>query len=183
MPINTPKNSFLSYIIILLALFILVFFTKNIFWTLQQSLDLKDEKNAKVQSNEAELSRLNNIKKDFSDNTSDATVEISKFTKAFDDQAIINHVYDYVEKINENGTAIALKSVNFSKGKVGDLWFNEVNVNVTARFGSEQTLMNMISYFIDPDANYTFFIDSLSYPAIWKSTSFQTSIPLKLFYK
>lgn len=183
MPISTPKNSFLWYIIILLALFILVFFTKNIFWSLQENLDIKDQKTIEIQSSQTELSRLNAIQKEFSDNTSEATVEISKFTQPFDDQAIIDHIYDYVEKVNSDGTVIAIRSVNFSEWKVGDLWFNEANINVTARFGNEQILMNMVSYFINPDANYTFFIDSLSYPAVWESTSFQTSIPLKLFYK
>ena len=183
MSINTPKNTFLSYIIILLALFILVFFTKNTFSALQQNLDTKDQKNSIVQSNETELARLNKIEKDFSDNSSEATSEISKFTKDFDDQAIIDHIYDYVEKVNSEGTAVAIKSVNFSEGKIGDLWFKEANINVTARFGNEQRLLDMLSYFTNPDANYTFFIDSLSYPAIWKSTSFQVSIPLKLFYK
>lgn len=177
------NHTFLGYIIVLLALFVLVFFTKNVFGDLQQNLDLQDQKNAKLQQNETELSQLNTIKKDFSDNSSEASSQISKFTKPFDDQAIIDHIYDYVSKVNANGTAIALRWVSFSEGTVWDLWFKEATIDVSARFGSEQTLINMISYFIDPDANYTFFIDALSYPAIWKSTSFQASIPLKLFYK
>lgn len=177
------NHTFLWYIIVLLALFILVFFTKNIFWDLQQNLDIQDQNTLKIEQSESELSNLNKIKKDFTSNSSEASSQISKFTKPFDDQAIIDHIYDYVDKVNANGTAIALRWVSFSEWEIGDLGFKEANINVSARFGNEQTLINMISYFIDPDANYTFFIDSLSYPAIWKATSFQASIPLKLFYK
>ena len=183
MPINTPNNNFLWYLVILVALFVLVFFTKNAFSDLQQNMDLQNQKTIELESNKAELERLNTIKKEFNDNTSEAASQIAKFTKPFDDQAIIDHVYDYVAKVNANGTTIALKSVSFSESKEGDLWFKEANINVTARFGWEQVLLDMLKYFINPDANYTFFIESLSLPNIWKSTSFQTSIPLKLFYK
>jgi len=148
MSINTPKNNFVWYILILVALFVLIFFTKNIFADMQQSMDLKNQRLADMQSNEAELARLNKIQKDFSDNNSDATAEISKFTKGFDDQAIINHIYDYIEKLNAENTVVAIKSVSLWEWKVWDLWFK-----------------------------------SLTYPAIWESTSFQTNIPLKLFYK
>ena len=152
--------------IILLALFVLVFFTKTAFSDLQQTIDLQNQKTIKLESNETELKRLNAIQKEFNDNTSDAVNEITKFTKSFDDQAIINHIYDYVAKINANGTAIALRSVSFSESKEGDLGFKEANINVTARFGSEQVLLDMLKYFINSDANYTFFINSLSLPNI-----------------
>jgi len=181
MAINNSQNNFLWYLVILCALFILVFFTKNIFGDIQASLDVKASQETKFSSAESELARLNKIQKDFSSNTSDASKEISKFLQPFDDQALINHIYDYVDKTNTDGTRIALKSVTLSWGEEGDLWFKEANVNVSARFASEATLLAFISYLINEDANYTFFIESLSYPTTWGS--FQASIPLKLLYK
>lgn len=55
------QNTFLAYLLILIAFFIILFFTRNIFADLQVSLDTKEQLSQDILEKEKTLADLNEI--------------------------------------------------------------------------------------------------------------------------
>jgi len=184
MDFQNGNNKFFSYIIILWAFFVLIFFTRTYFYSLQEKLDERYENTSKLEDIKKELSELEKLKKDFVSNQDKLLKNVSKYTIDFNSKNIFNYIYTYVDKANANGKeSIIMKSLNFKEGTVWDLGFTEGTIIVTARFSSQKELLKFMNYLINPNSQYSFFIDNFSYPNFWKGGSFQATIPLKMFYK
>lgn len=75
---KTPhaQNNFLAYLLVLAALFVLIFFTKNIFADMQVVLDEKDQNNSILQDKRETLSELKALKSELEQEGSEALAEI-----------------------------------------------------------------------------------------------------------
>ncbi len=179
------KNSkIISWVLILSSLFIVVLFTKDMFFSLQASFD---EKNLKISEREAKketLDRLDRISKKLKTWTW-KVVEISKYLNDLKEDEILDYIYSMAEKKH----LWVVKSLSISKGKKNELWFLESNISLVIEVKSERNMKKILDYLVKEDWKYKFFIDSFSYKKpkeIWPNKitpAYDVTIPLKLFYK
>ncbi len=73
---NITSNNFVVYALILFGVFILLFFTRNIFSNTQILLDEKATLTSQIQESKENLTRLNNLKNTLYSEGSDAQNEI-----------------------------------------------------------------------------------------------------------
>jgi predicted PurR-regulated permease PerM len=104
MELQSHNSKFLSYIIILIALFFVVFVTKGIFETTQQHLDYKEELALKNSEAETELAELNTLKEKLKNNQDESTKNIARFAIDYKSEDIFQYVYSYVDGINSGNT-------------------------------------------------------------------------------
>ncbi len=181
---NNNNNKFISYLIFLIAFFILVFFTRVYFSQMQVNLDDASTSKSDLQAADQELQKLDTLKNNFDSNQDELSQKVSKYTVDFDSDKLFDYIYSYVNKVNswwrDN---IEMKGLTYTPWEPGDLWFLEWSLTLSARFSSQRALLAFLDYLIDPESEYTFVIDSFSYPNFWKSGPFQVTIPLKMYYK
>jgi len=142
MELQNNNSKFFSYLIILIALFFIVFVTKAFFETTQQRWDTKAQLESDLQSAKEDLSDLNALNLKFTNNEDELSKEISKFTIDFDKDDIFSYVHSYVNSVNSGdtttsdkkreGDTIIIKGINISDGQLGDLGMNEATVSVSA---------------------------------------------------
>ncbi len=184
MDLNGWNQKFVSYVILLISFFILLFFTKAFFYTLQEQFDEKIKNTKEFLDLKKEHLELEELQGKFSSNQDVLLKDISKYTIDFNSENLFNYIHLYVKDFNSKGKdSITIKGVNFSESSAGDLGFNEGTINITARFSSQRALLRFVSYFTSKDSQYTFFMDNFTYPKFGKEGSFQVTLPLKLFYK
>lgn len=91
------NNKLLSLIILLFSLMILVFFTRNSFYTLQSNLDTQVQKTKEQADKKAELEKLNKLKTDLESGKNDM---INRYAIDFKEDEIVNYIYSYLEDTN-----------------------------------------------------------------------------------
>ncbi len=177
------KNNFVVYLLLLLSFFILLFFTKNIYSDIQVQSDTKLLKQTELQKKQATLQKLNDLQTKLKDSGSEALDEIQWFTGAFNDEDIVEYIYSYAQKINLTNDRLVIRDLSISEAWMSDIWFNEGNVQVSAVFSSEDTLLNFISFLTSKWEKYRFYIDTFEYNMNESSGNIQASIPLILYYQ
>ena len=182
---KTPhaQNNFLAYLLVLAALFVLIFFTKNIFADMQVVLDEKDQNNSILQDKRETLSELKALKSELEQEGSEALAEIEWFRGEFSDKDILNYIHEYAWGVNAGNARILVREVSISGDQVSDLGFNKASVDVSASFSSEATMFEFINYLTSSGEKYKFYISNFSYPMNDSSGNLQVSIPLTLYYK
>ena len=115
MKTNNTRNKFYSYLIILFSIFILFFLTKNFFYTLQESLDMKSSYSSELIKQNEQLTELNNIKKEIESDKNSIEKKLNKFLISFDTKEFLNYIYDYVEKNNTLKNNIRVNNISFNK--------------------------------------------------------------------
>lgn len=179
---NKKNNKIYWYVIILISLFILVLFTRVQLENIQNSIDEKFKSEANYQSARDEISRLNNIESEL--NSSE--IDVSKYTNEVDEDNIIDYIFGNIENDNKDIASIGeviVRSISFREGKINETWFNETNIVLNLRVPNEDRMYNILDFFIKEDSEYKFFIDSFYYPGNIQDSSFNITIPLKIFYK
>lgn len=71
------QNNFIAYLLVLASLFILIFFTKNIFADMQVTLDEKHLNTSALEEKRATLSELKSLKAELDKEGSEALAEIA----------------------------------------------------------------------------------------------------------
>lgn len=175
------RKKFYSYLIILTSLFILVFWTRNIYYWIQESIDEKQIYEKELQSKEKLLTDLKDIQSEIKSNE-ELEKKINKFLVWFDEKKLLKYLYDYAE---ENW--LEPTSISFSEWWVGELGFKLWQVNLSVWFINEASMLRFIEFLIDEDAEYTFFLDKFSYSDFWDiskiNTRKQMTLNLKIYYK
>lgn len=184
MDFQSTNNKFFSYVILLVAFFILVFITRGFFYTLQENLDERDTNVRNLEKIKSEHMELEKLKVKFESNQDELLKNVSKYTVDFNSDNLFNYIYTYVDTVNSsNKGSIIMKWLTFNEGTLWDLWMHEGTLSLSAKFSSQKTLLNFLDYLVSADSQYTFFIDNFSYGNFGKQWSFQATIPLKMFYK
>lgn len=179
MSVYNKDNKFISYIFVLISLFILVLFTKDQVMLIQENLDVREVNNIELTTKVDRLKELNDLKIALENSTEN----IDKYTAEIKEDEIIDYIYSYIEKTNwVNGITI-VKSLSLSEPEDTEIWFKESNVVLNLMVANEDKLKEILNFLTSKESKYNFFITSFNY-AYWNSNwNLSISIPLKILYK
>ena len=173
------NNKFVSYLIVLIALFIVILVTKNQITTLQENNDLKETYNMSLSDKKSKLNDLNQLKNKLS-STSQNT---DKYNIDINEDEIIDYLYSHIEDTNGSNWIIIVKSISITEPTDTEIWFKETNINLNLRVSNEEKLVNMLDFLTSEDSKYNFFISSFTFPYWNIDKSFNVSIPLRVLHK
>lgn len=175
------NNKFFWYILILLSLFVLVLFTRTQLMDLQVNLDEKAENENSLNEERSELQRLNDIKNNLNGENSD----VEKYLVDISEDELIDYIYSAIEEDNLKYTdgLVVVKNISMTEWIKNEMWFTESQITLNLRVPSEVRMYRILDFFSGEDSKYKFFIDTFSYPNKEWETSFNISLPLKVFYK
>lgn len=179
MLVQNKNNKFVSYLIILLSLFILILFTKTEVVNLQSNLDQIEIKENNLEAKKAKLTELNELKKELSSSNEIA----SKYNIEFKEEDIIDYIYSYIEENQKKNWLALVRSISISEPMDTEIWFKEVNINLTLNIANENKLKDILDFLTSNESKYRFFIPSFNFPYWNTEEAFTVSIPLKLLYK
>jgi len=174
------NSKFISLFLLLISFFIIVFFTKWIFYDLQGNLDTNAKDIKELDAKKEELWKLDSLKKSLQKGDDK---EIEKYTIPFREDILSAYIYEYVENTNWQGWFIAIKDLNFSEGTINEYGFKEWKFDISARISDEISLLRFLSFLTSKDSKYKFFIENFSYSDSSWVWGFNVSIPLRVFYK
>lgn len=177
------QNNFLAYLLILMTFFVILFFTKNMYWDMQVHLDMKQQHNSKLTETQSELAGLNELKKSLNKEWNELLKEIVWFTGEFSDVAMLEYIYSYAQQVNLWDDRIIIRGISLDGDNMSDLGFNKADVNISAVVSSEKTLFRFLNHLTNKSATYRFHITDFNYPMNESNSNIQVSIPLTLYYK
>jgi len=177
------QNNFIAYLAILASFFVLIFFTRNIYASMQQNLDTTSSQSSEILKAKRELSRLWDLQKDLSQEDSGALQEIKWFSGKFSDENIIDHIYSYAQEVNEWDERVIVRSLDLSAWEKSDLGFLKANVELEVVTSSEEALFSLMRFLIDEESEYRFYIENFEYDLGASKGNISVSIPLIYYYK
>ncbi|MFK7780455.1 MAG: hypothetical protein QM490_04970 [Candidatus Gracilibacteria bacterium] len=179
MSIYKKNNKFVSYLIILITLFILVLITKGKFDVLQEKLDSKETLSFSLDEKREELLELNAKK----DELAKSSENIDKYMVEIKEDELIDYIYSYIEKINDRDGVVIVKSISISEPEDTEIGFKQSNITLNLRIPNETRLKQILDFLTGPESKYNFFISSFSFPYSNTEGSYNVSVPLKVLHK
>jgi hypothetical protein len=179
MSVELKNNTFVSYLIVLLALFILILFTKDQVMNMQYNLDQKEQINTELKEVRIKQQALVDTAADVEKQES----ETQRYLTPFTENEILEYFHDYADSVNTGSGTIVIKSINISEKSENELGFFETKVNINAEVSDKKMMKVFLDYLVAEDAKYRFFIDSFLYPNDERDGSFNIQVPLKIFYR
>lgn len=179
MSVELPNNQFLSYVIILISLFILVLFTKDQIMNVQSNIDQKEVLNSELQNVRVKQENLQKIALEVAHEDS----VTKRFLTPFTEDEIIDYFYNYADKINTGSWNLLINSIQISQATENQLGFLESNVSINAQVSDENVMKNFLDYIISEDSKYKFFIENYFHPLDGREWNFNIQLPLKIFYR
>lgn len=175
------KNVFLANILIILALFVLVFFTKNYYTDFHVATDNKIENEKLLEEKNNELTKLQNVKMNL---TEEDKENYKRYDSSYSDAEVLYFIHDLARNENKWISIEAIKSEEWIENKYG---FKEGNINVSVSYETEEDLLKFVSGLTNSE-EYVIFIDKLSYAMTHSSlnnntTTKKTNLPLVIYYK
>ncbi|MCT4617373.1 MAG: hypothetical protein N4A38_04145 [Candidatus Gracilibacteria bacterium] len=169
------KNKLIANILIIISLFVLVLFTKDAYFNLQNNKEQKETLAIQLEDKQKELKKFEEIKNQIenSDNT-----EVNKYNKDFAENEIIDYLYGLTEA---DDSGIKVISMNLDAGEINKQGFIEGEINMNLNVDSEENLMTLIGK-LNSSEDYKFFIENLDYP-FNEDEKFKVTLPLKVYYK
>ena len=183
MKASQTENNFIAYLLLLGALFILIFFTRDIFSDMQFAMDERDKNAGIITSKKEELDNLNKLNSDLSAEESIAISEIQWFIGEFSSDNILEYLHKYAWQVNSGTERIILRDISINGEQISDLGFKKASIDVSATISSEDTLFSFLSFLTDSESDYRFYITSFEYPMDDSISNIQVDIPLTLYYK
>lgn len=177
------KNNFISYLFILLSLFVLIFFSKDIVTDLYSAQQQKAQLSLEQQESRQQWEKFSNLKQELESGQAQNNVDLQKYNQDFSQHEFIGFLYGYIESSNSAGSLASIKSLSFSEAKNNEIGFHQVDINISLRVSSLATLAQMLDYFVSDGHQYKIFIPKFSYPNDGKQEPFVVQIPLQIFYK
>lgn len=174
-----------TYLIVILGLSILVFFTRGAYADLQVQLSEKkqyegEDINFSISAAKAESERLNDIQKKMQDPESEISKEIEKFVINFDEHELLDYFYGSAEA---SWGEFTIKSLTLTTREMNEYGFKEWLINLEVSVTSEKVIMDFIRDILSENAKYRFFIESFDLPEQREGSNLEISLPLKIFYK
>lgn len=176
---NKTKYSLLTYLFLLLTLFILFIFTKDIYTQIVQNNEQVKLLEDKIKLKNDEYESISKIKSQI-DDWSIKDINFNKFLVKFNENEIIDYFYSYA---NNHISNVKIDLLNLSEWKLNEFWFNEAKINLIATFNTEQDMLDMINFLLKSE-KYNIYIHEFTYP-FWIQTKepLKIAIPLKVLYK
>lgn len=176
---TNDQNKLLFYFLIFLSLFILIFFTKDLYITVLKNMDLVESKQTEATTQFWVLSKLEEVKKNLWKN-----VKLNKYIKDVKEDELIEYFYGFINNNRSWSWYIIVDSLNLVKGTKNEYWFNESKINLILTLSDEQEMFKMLDFITSEESSYQFFIDNFSFPNDMDNKwGFQVSIPIRMFYK
>ena len=179
MTLNKKNNKFVSYLIILLTLFVLIIVTKDKLTVLQENLDLRETYSIELEEKKEKLKWLNDLKNELANSSEN----IDKYIVEIKEDEIIDYIYSYIEKTNTKEGLTIVKSISISNAVDTEIGFKETTINLNLRVPNENRLKHILDFLTSSNSKYNFFINSFSFPYWSTEWSFNISVPLKVLYK
>ena len=174
-------NKFLSLLVILVSLFILIFFTKDIFDSMQENLDTRGRLTSEETEKSKELFKLSSLEKDLKD--WNKKKEISRFLTSFSEDEILIYLYDYTEEINSENGSVFIKNIDFADDVTWELGFEELGVTLEIKATDTNILKTFLSFLTNENSKYSFYLTDFSFPNDNRSWSYDVTIPLRILHK
>ncbi len=179
MSIYKKDKKFISYLVILLSLFVLVIFTKAEISYIQENADTKDTIEAELKTETEKLAALNKIEAELKQDDS----ETKRYDVELSEDKLMNYFYGYIETIDAEVGTIAIKSLSMNEWKVNEIGFMESAITLNINVSNEAVMKQFLDFTVSSDSEYQFFIDSFYYPTDGREGGFNVNLPLKLYYK
>lgn len=176
---NNWKYKLLSYLFLLLTLFIIFLFTKNIYSQINQNSSSKQSLLKTLDEKNKEYNKIATISSDIN-SWKFSEINFDKFLINFWEDELVDYFYDYA---NKNPNKLTIESLNLTKWTPNEFWFNEANITLNATFQSEREMLEVIDQLIINSKKYNFYVLNLSYPLATLNWSFSMTIPIKVLYK
>lgn len=179
------NSKLLSYVFVIIGLFIIVLVTK---WQVYNFQAVRAEKEALLKTEIEKKSELEQIQKLKKDLASDTSSEVYKYTSVLKEDELINFIYSEIDKSNKRSSSqIIINSLNISSAQLNQMQFLESNINLNLTVPNEIRLKSILDM-LNKNEKYKFFITSLTYDTEKQDSDsenlgFQVTIPLKIFYK
>jgi len=186
MSVELKNNQFLSYLVVLLALFILILFTKDQIMNIQSNSDQVEQLNAeytKARATQEEFKKIELEVEDKDSETQRYLIEDENGKSWFSEDEMVNYFYSYADSIQSGSWSLTIKSVHISPISENEMWFLESNISLNVEVSNEKVMKALLDYLIDQDSKYRFFIESFNYPFDGREGTFNVQLPLKIFYR
>lgn len=179
MNIQSANKKFLSYILIVVSLFILIFFVQWQYSSYKNNLELRDEKKILLNQKDQKLWSFQALKNKL--NT--VNNNLAQYNAYEDDASLLEYFYENIEQMNKAQSIIRIKSIHFSDEIKNDLWFLEKTISINISISNEEALTDFLTFIGDKKSKYAFFIETFSYPSHLWNGPLHLEIPVKIFYK
>lgn len=173
-----------TLVLILITFFVLIFFTRPLYYTFQENKDLQAQLQSQQAEKKQELGELQKIQSEVKSGSGEINAEVSKYSQAFTEDAVIDYIYTYVW---DTGGLINIREINMDEWDVNEYGFNEGKVQVSLRVNDQNALLDFVEAMTNPTYEegqqvFTFFIDNFSFPS-GITGSFNITVPMKIFYR
>lgn len=176
---NSPvKYKFLSYFFLLLSVFVIFLFTKNIYSEVSQNKQEKQSILQKVEQKKSEYQALSKIQSDITAGKI-KDINFDKYLVEFSEDELLNYFYSYA---NQNPTKIRIQSLSLQEWVLNEFGFKEGNIELNALFTTEKDMLDTMNVFLNSE-KYNLYIHSFNYDFGNISGPFSVSLPLKILYK
>lgn len=173
------QNKLFFYSLILLSLFILIFFTKDLYFSVLKNMDLFETKQTEYKTQWETLKKLQDIEKNLWKD-----LKMNKYLKEVKEDELIEYFYGFVNNNRSWSWYTIIDSINIEKGTKNEYWFNESKINLIITVSDEQEMFKMLDFITSEESSYQFFIDNFSFPNDTDNKwGFQVTIPIRMFYK
>ena len=174
------NNKVISYIFVLIWIFILFFIALKQYDKMQENFDNKRNAQILLEEKEKKLVELNEIKKiikswDFENN-------ISKYILELNENDLLEYFYNYAYSTKLKWSRISIKNISIWEWVKNQIWFLQSDINLNIRVESKDALIKYLDYIFDKESKYVFYIDTLNFPNDGKEWSFDVKVPLKMYY-
>lgn len=182
MSIPNNNSKFVSMLLVLLSLFIFVFFTKWFYSDLIATTTSYDANKSTHVSQLSEIDILEKKQKELQQLDGSNNNEIGKYLQQPNEDEIFNELYSFTTNYDgSNAWDIKIQSITMTEWVKNEFWFNESNINISARVENKDVMIDFLDFLIK-DSKYKFYINSFSLPKD-KDKFFNIQVPLTLFYK
>ena len=131
---NNNSTHIFGYFFLLLSFAILLLFTKNVYASLQVSLDEQKTKQSELSDLKKELEELNQLHKQLKSDQSDERSAIAPFMADASQENILAYLYDYAQSKNNQQNTIIFRNISFSEPSENDIGFDEISISISALF-------------------------------------------------
>jgi len=176
---NKAKYSLLTYLFLLLTVFMIFTFTKSFYTSLVENRDKIKILNEQIKTKKEEYDKIARIKSQI-DSWAIKDINFNKFLANFSEDELLEYFYSYASNHPSN---LKIESLKLTEWKLNEFWLKESKIDLVVTFNTEQDMIDMINFLLKSE-KYNLYIHEFSYP-FWSNTPWpiKVTIPLKVLHK
>jgi len=175
---NNARQVLLTYLLIILTVFTIITFTKNIYYSITENSWNIEATEIKKEEIKKEYDRLSKIKIDLTSGKIE-NMNFDKYLINFNEDEFLSYFYSYTRS---NNWKVIINSISLSPGNLNDFWFKEWQIDLSVSFISEFEMLKMFDFLLN-STKYNFYVHNFSYPFNQINQRLDVNIPLKILYK